>query len=69
MGTLTDSLGSYGWSQHDSVLASFGISNGYARVTKSSGSGRFAAYGVVNDGANSSLGTSDGSYIAMTVVE
>ena len=69
VGTLTDSLGSYGWSQHDSVLASFGISNGYARVTKSSGSGRFAAYGVVNDGANSSLGTSDGSYIAMTVVE
>jgi hypothetical protein len=35
------------------------------RVRRLSGSGTFAVYGVVNDGANPGLGTGDGSYVPM----
>ncbi|HKC24133.1 MAG TPA: hypothetical protein VKF32_05290, partial [Thermoanaerobaculia bacterium] len=41
-----------------------GLANGYARVRRTSGSDRFLAYGVVNDGGSSGGGTSDGSFIA-----
>jgi len=64
---VDDSLPQYGWIQHDSILAPFGITRGYVRVTRTTGFGRFLIYGVNNDGANSSLGTSDGSYLAMVV--
>jgi hypothetical protein len=57
-----------GWQQLNAVLAPYGIAKGYVRVTRTSGSDRFAVYGVVNDGATSHDGTSDGSYVEMTVV-
>ncbi len=71
VGTLPDQLPQRTWNQHDSVLAQFGLTRGYVRVARTSGSiyGRFLVYGVANDGANSSLGTSDGSYLSMVVVE
>lgn len=40
-----------------------GLTNGYVRVRRTVGSDRFIAYGVVNDGASSGGGTSDGSTI------
>ena len=56
-----------GWKQLDAALAPFGAANGYARVVRLSGTSRFAAYGVVNDGATPSSGaTNDGSYVPMT---
>ena len=56
-----------GWKQIDAVLAPFGVANGYARIVRLSGSSRFAAYGVVNDGAAPGSGaTNDGSYVPMT---
>jgi pseudomonalisin len=44
-------------------VARAGLSNGYARVKRTSGTDRFIAYGVVNDGGSSGSGTSDGSFI------
>ncbi len=51
--------------QYNSVLAltPTGVTNGYARVRLTSGSDRFIAYGVVNDGSSSGGGTSDGSFL------
>lgn len=56
------------WTQINGILGPTGEPNGYVRITKTAGGGRFAAYGVVNDG-NVQPGTNDGSYIAMTVVK
>jgi CSLREA domain-containing protein len=68
VGTIVDDpLMPYRWNQHDSILAPYGITRGYVRVTRTTGSGRFLIYGVNNDGANSFSGTSDGSYLAMVV--
>ncbi len=53
----------------DTVLAELGITNGYARVRLTSGTDRFIAYGVVNDGAAGGGGTSDGSFIAANATE
>jgi hypothetical protein len=56
-----------GWKQVDGILLRFGLSNGYARVVRTSGSGRFVAYGVVNDGESpGSGGTNDGSFVGMS---
>ncbi len=55
--------------QFNSVLASRGLSNGYARVRRTAGADRFIAYGVVNDGASTGGGTSDGSLIAAGATE
>ena len=41
-----------------------GVTNGYARVRLTSGTDRFIAYGVVNDGGSAGGGTSDGSFLA-----
>jgi pseudomonalisin len=51
------------------VLAQLGITNGYARVRLTSGSDRFIAYGVVNDGSSSGGGTSDGSFLVANATE
>jgi pseudomonalisin len=53
------------FSQYNSVLArtSTAVTNGYALVTLASGTDRFIAYGVVNDGSASGGGTSDGSFL------
>ncbi len=54
-------LGPGQWLQFGRPLAALGASAGYAKVEKTSGVSRFAAYAVVNDNL-----TSDGSYVAMS---
>ncbi|MFN7990047.1 MAG: PKD domain-containing protein [Thermoanaerobaculia bacterium] len=49
------------WRQLDRVLARAGVPQGWARITRTSGTNRFLAYGVRNDGSGSGPGTSDGS--------
>ena len=55
------------WLQKNAVLG--GVANGYVHLTVVEGFDAFFAYGVVNDGATSSSGTNDGSYVPMTVVQ
>ena len=54
-----------GWKQLSGLLSTYGVAQGYARVAVRSGTGRFAAYAVVNDGPTpgSPSGTDDGSYL------
>ncbi|PYV83717.1 MAG: hypothetical protein DMG05_25660, partial [Acidobacteria bacterium] len=58
-----------GWIQINNVLKTAGVSNGYIRVVKIADDPyyvkgqRFLAYGVINDGAESSSGTNDGSFV------
>ena len=51
--------------QVDSPLAALPAPprQGYARVTRLSGTGRFVAYAVVNDGASPGEGSGDGSFV------
>jgi pseudomonalisin len=51
------------------VLVQLGITNGYARVRRTSGTDRFIAYGVVNDGGSAGGGTSDGSFLVANATE
>jgi hypothetical protein len=51
-------LGPYGWTQINTPLATTGAASGLAIITRSSGTGTFSAYGVLNDTV-----TSDGSFI------
>ena len=61
------SLPAVGWFQVSSVLASYGISNGYVKVVRISGGSWIQAYGVVNDGATATSGsTNDGSFVAFS---
>ena len=53
------------WVQKNAVLG--GVANGYVHLTVVDGFDAFYAYGVVNDGATSTSGTNDGSYVPMTV--
>jgi len=68
VGGMNVMLPAGGWSQINTILAPFGLAQGYVRITRTAGTNRFVAYGVVNDGATPGSGTSDGSYVAMTVV-
>ena len=54
-----------GWKQISGILSGTGVAQGYARIAVRSGTGRFAAYAVVNDGAapGSATATDDGSYL------
>jgi hypothetical protein len=55
------------WKQINGVLRTAGVSNGYVKVKRVSGRGRFVAYGVVNDGEYPESGaTNDGSFVAMS---
>lgn len=56
-------LNSRRWTQIGTILAGKGISQGYAHVTRSSGSNPFIAYGVINDGSQPGDRTGDGAYI------
>jgi photosystem II stability/assembly factor-like uncharacterized protein len=51
----------YGWYQFSSILDTAGFANGWVRVERTSATGVFGAYGVVNDN-----GTSDGSFLLPT---
>ena len=57
--------------QYNSVLSltPTGVTNGYARVRRTSGTDRFIAYGVVNDGGSAGGGTSDGSFVVSNATE
>ena len=55
------------WLQKNAILG--GVTNGYVHLTVVEGFDAFFAYGVVNDGATSSSGTNDGSYVPMVVVQ
>ncbi|HEX2800339.1 MAG TPA: hypothetical protein VHQ44_11805, partial [Thermoanaerobaculia bacterium] len=55
--------------QYTPVLVQLGITNGYARVRHTSGTDRFIAYGVVNDGGSAGGGTSDGSFLVSNATE
>jgi pseudomonalisin len=59
------------FAQYNGVLAltSTGVTNGYARLRRTSGSDRFIAYGVVNDGGSAGGGTSDGSFLVSNATE
>lgn len=56
-------LGAGQWFQLDRVLTRAGLSSGWARITRTAGTNRFLAYGVVNDGGSAGSGTSDGSFL------
>lgn len=51
-------LGAYGWTQFDNLLAGFGMTNAWALLERTSATGAFGAYGVINDRA-----TNDGSFV------
>lgn len=61
-------LASGAWTQVDRVLAAHGVVQGYVRVFRTAGTGRFVAYAVVNDGGGRP-GTNDGSYLSMSSVK
>lgn len=58
-----------GFVQINAFLTAFapGVTNGYVRVTRSSGVNGFVVYGVVNDGGVPGERTGDGAYVAMEV--
>jgi formylglycine-generating enzyme required for sulfatase activity len=51
----------FGWTQLSNVFSGIGITNGWVTVARTSPSGRFDAYGVINDNA-----TNDGSFVVAT---
>jgi uncharacterized repeat protein (TIGR01451 family) len=67
--TLTIPLAGGQWTQVNGILSGAGIAHGYVRVRPSSGTSDYVVYGVLNDGAGPGLGTSDGSYVAMSGVQ
>ncbi len=54
-------LPAFGWIQVSNVFSGTGISSGWVSVQRTSSSGRFGAYGVINDNA-----TNDGSFVLPT---
>ncbi|MCM3876453.1 MAG: glycoside hydrolase [Thermoanaerobaculia bacterium] len=56
-----ETLPAYGWKQYNGILAGVGMTNGYVKVERTSATGAFGAYGVVNDN-----GTNDGSFLEPT---
>lgn len=59
-----DTLPAWGWKQYNRVLNTAGMTNGWVEVRRTSATGAFSAYGVINDN-----GTNDGSYVTPTAVE
>jgi hypothetical protein len=59
-------LNSKRWTQINSILAQYapGTKQGYAHITRSSGSNPFIAYAVINDGGNPGERSGDGAFIA-----
>jgi len=55
------------WSQLDGVLAARGVTSGWLRVRRVSGSAPWLAYGVLNDGGSPGERTGDGAYVPMLV--
>jgi N-acetylneuraminic acid mutarotase len=55
------------WIQLANPLALRGIQNGWARITRKSGTAPWLAYGVINDGGTPGEGTGDGAYVPMAL--
>ena len=55
-----------GWAQIGGILARYapGVTQGYARVTRTGGSNPFIAYAVINDGSRPGERTGDGIFIS-----
>ena len=63
--TLTETLNARAWRQLGTVLINAsGVTQGYARVTRTSGSNPFIAYAVVNDGGQPNQRSGDGAFVA-----
>ncbi|HSB64842.1 MAG TPA: hypothetical protein VLJ18_11785 [Thermoanaerobaculia bacterium] len=58
-------LGPGQWFQADGILAGAGVTNGWVRVVRLSGTAPWLAYGVVNDGGQPGERTGDGAYVPM----
>lgn len=58
-----------GFTQINGILGQYapGVSQAYARITRTSGANGFVAYAVVNDGANPGERSGDGAFVAMSV--
>ena len=53
-----DVLPGWGWKQYNGILDAAGFASGWVKVERTSTTGEFGAYGVINDN-----GTNDGSYV------
>jgi len=53
----------------NAILAQYapGVANGYALVTRTSGTNPFIAYGVVNDGAQAGQRSGDGAFVSASL--
>jgi hypothetical protein len=60
--SAAETLPGLGWRQYNNVLAGAGIAQGWVTVERTSDTGAFGAYGVVNDNV-----TNDGSFVLPTV--
>ncbi len=54
------------WSQVSGFLGNKGVKNGWVKITRTSGTAPWIAYGVVNDGGGPGQRTGDGAYVPMT---
>jgi len=64
MATLTETLNARAWKQLGTILINAsGVTQGYARVTRTSGSNPFIAYAVVNDGGQPNERSGDGAFV------
>ncbi len=52
------------WMQFNGVLAPFGVTEGYAHITRTAGVNPFIAYAVINDGDTPGHRSGDGAFIA-----
>ncbi|MFI5118789.1 MAG: WD40/YVTN/BNR-like repeat-containing protein [Thermoanaerobaculia bacterium] len=64
-GSTTLTLAPGQWAQVGGFLGSSGVANGWVRVTRTSGTAPWIAYGVVNDGGAPGQRTGDGAYVPM----
>jgi hypothetical protein len=53
------------WQQINNILAGAGVSNGWVKITRTSGTAPWVGYGVVNDGGAPGQRTGDGAYVPM----
>ena len=58
-----------GWRQINAILGKYapGTTQGYVRISKTSGNNSFLAYGVINDGGAPGQRSGDGAYLPATV--
>jgi hypothetical protein len=55
------------WGQISGILGTAGVANGWVRISRTSGTAPWIAYGVVNDGGAPGQRTGDGAYVPMEV--